>query len=203
MPYEEVYEQLHSYVNLLPEGLEYSKRRLARIERNQNRTGASQTNSDQPYKHYKIIPIEADKYYGNFIFFMTEFAGECLARYEQMIAPFCDENFSLPAIISRDDHLDYRIDDKIISHIHKCKFTIADISTRNPNVMYEVGYAHAANRSVIIICDEKHKGNKEIFDIRNIPTIFFRDRDQLLLEQLAKKIQAQLNIASKQRSVED
>jgi len=145
-----------------------------------------------PYKHYKILPIEADRFDGGFIFCMTEFSGDGLRRFSEVIEPLCEPQFAMPAIISKHDDLPYKIDDKVVSHIHKCSLAIADISTRNPNVMYELGFAHAINKDVIIICDRALRGEKEIFDIRNINTIFF-DNDEHLRDELKKKIRAVLN----------
>ena len=144
------------------------------------------------YKHYKIITIEADKSKNGFIFCMTEFSGDSLRRFSEVIEPLCEPEFAIPAVISKDDHLPYKIDDKVVSHIHKCSLAIADISTRNPNVMYEMGFAHAISKDVVIICDRALKGDKEIFDIRNINTIFF-DNDDHLRDELKKKIRAVLN----------
>lgn len=150
--------------------------------------------SSDPYKHYKIITIEAEASKSGFIFCMTEFSGDSLRRFSEVIEPLCEPEFGMPAVISKNDDLPYKIDDKVVSHIHKCSMAIADISTRNPNVMYEMGFAHAANKDVIIICDSALKGEKEIFDIRNINTIFF-DSDEHLREELKKKIRAVLNTA--------
>lgn len=149
--------------------------------------------STEAYKHYKLIPIDADRYEGNFIFVMTEFRGALLERFEKLLVPLCDTDFGLPAIISRDDHLPFQIDDKIISHIHSCKFGIADISSRNLNVMYELGFAHAINKDVIIICDESKKKADDIFDIRNINTIYFKTENDLK-DQLKKMINAVINL---------
>ncbi len=57
---------------------------------------------------------------------------------------------------------------KAISH---CTFAIADITGLNPNVFYEVGYAHGQNKKVILI---KHKCiGKLPFDISHLPVIVY------------------------------
>lgn len=40
-------------------------------------------------------------------------------------------------------------------HILKSKVVIADVSSRNPNVFYEIGIAHTVGRSVIVITQDK------------------------------------------------
>jgi hypothetical protein len=141
-----------------------------------------------PYKHFKVIEIEADRLNGDFAFYMTEFRGESLDVYENCIKQFCNNELGLEVFISKEDRLPSQIDDKVISHIHKCRFVIADITTRNPNVMYEIGFAHAIGKDVVIICNESGRA-REIFDIRNIDTDYFSDRDQLC-QMLRTRVQA-------------
>lgn len=55
--------------------------------------------------------------------------------------------------------------EKIYSEIEKADFLIADLSNKNPNVFYELGYAHAIGKLCILITksaenipfDLKHK----------------------------------------------
>lgn len=190
--YDIAFGMLHCAVQISPGAEE-----KVRLEAEEFRSGSVPFSvqgrpSIDPYKHYKILPIEADKSKNGFIFCMTEFSRDSLRRFSDVIEPLCEPEFAMPAVISKDDDLPYKIDDKVVSHIHKCSLAIADISTRNPNVMYELGFAHAINKDVIIICDSARKGDKEIFDIRNINTIFF-DNDEHLRDELKKKIRAVLN----------
>ena len=50
---------------------------------------------------------------------------------------------------------------------------IADITPNNPNVYYEVGYADALNKPLILIADRK-EGLKP-FDVRAYRTIFYEN----------------------------
>ncbi len=50
---------------------------------------------------------------------------------------------------------------------------IAEITPSNPNVYYEVGYADALNKPLILIADRK-EGLKPL-DVRGYRTIFFED----------------------------
>lgn len=41
--------------------------------------------------------------------------------------------------------------DKVYSSLQNAKLIIAEVTTKNPNVMYELGYAHAINKPVILL----------------------------------------------------
>ena len=74
--------------------------------------------------------------------------------------------------------------------IRECAAVIADISGRNPNVFYEVGYAHAVSRPTILLC---RKGENVPFDLQSINYISYvsivelRDRLERRLRALLAK----------------
>lgn len=146
------------------------------------------------YNHYKIIKIDADKLPDGFVFYMTQFDDSNLERF-LIIKKFFKKNLNLEIVISKEDNRPNNLNNTIISHIHKCKFAIADVTAQNPNVMYELGFAHAINKEVIMISDKKRKKKKRIFDIDNINTIYFTDIEYLK-EQLKNQIQSVLSTLS-------
>ena len=52
----------------------------------------------------------------------------------------------------------------IVRNIWKSTFVLADITNLNPNVIYELGFAHAMNKEVIMIY-EVNKKNIRLFTI--------------------------------------
>lgn len=60
----------------------------------------------------------------------------------------------------------------IISAIKNSALVIADITPDNPNVFYEVGFAHALNKPTILL-NEKKQREKLPFDISGFRTIFY------------------------------
>lgn len=56
----------------------------------------------------------------------------------------------------------------VIENIHNSDIIIADITGNNPNVFYELGYAHAIGKKVIIITQDRKDTPFDIFGIRNI-----------------------------------
>ena len=76
-----------------------------------------------------------------------------------------DESTSLERIVPR-----------IETGIRKSAFVIADVSELSPNVFYEVGYAKALGKDVIVTAK---KGTQLPFDVGDIPTIFWEIQEDL------------------------
>lgn len=62
--------------------------------------------------------------------------------------------------------------DDICEHIRKARFLIADLTHRNPNVFYELGFAHALDKAVILLTQDL----KDVpFDLKHRRIIPYRD----------------------------
>lgn len=66
---------------------------------------------------------------------------------------------------------DNAIMDEVLDHIKRARLIVAEISDHNPNVFYEVGWAHALQRPTILVARE---GSKLPFDIAHINTIIYK-----------------------------
>jgi hypothetical protein len=51
--------------------------------------------------------------------------------------------------------------------IRQASICLADITADNPNVWYELGFAFAAGRPVVMVCSEERTGKKYPFDIQH------------------------------------
>lgn len=51
--------------------------------------------------------------------------------------------------------------------IRKASVCLADITADNPNVWYELGYAFASGRPVVMVCSDERTGKKYPFDIQH------------------------------------
>jgi hypothetical protein len=72
---------------------------------------------------------------------------------------------------------------EVIDHIKRAKVIVAEVSDHNPNVFYEVGWAHALERPTILIARD---GVSLPFDIAHINTVFYKsikDLDDILSER--------------------
>ena len=76
---------------------------------------------------------------------------------------------------------------KIEEAIMQASICIAEVSTDNLNVWFELGYALANNRPVVILCD-KHIRSKLPFNIQHRPVIFYRTDSKSGYEELEQQI---------------
>lgn len=78
-----------------------------------------------------------------------------------------------------------RIVPRIESGIRTCAFVIADVSAPSPNVFYEIGFAKALGKKVILTAKQ---GTELVFDIADNPTIYW-DIQEDLRAALRKRIE--------------
>lgn len=76
--------------------------------------------------------------------------------------------------------------DKIYSEIENCDFVIADLSDKNPNVFYELGYAHAIGKLYILTTQS---AENIPFDLKHKRHIVYGTSIVHLQEQLAKNFE--------------
>ena len=82
-----------------------------------------------------------------------------------------------------------KIIDQIWTGINAAKVLVAELTTRNPNVFYELGLAHALSKPVVLVC-----GNETDvpFDLKHIRVIYYDMSDPFwgnkLLDKVAENI---------------
>lgn len=106
------------------------------------------------------------------VFVLMPFSSRFNDVYDLVIKSF--EN-QFDVCIKRADTLPFdrrHIYDKIVTAIEIADLLIADLSGKNPNVFYEVGYAHARGKIVIPISSTKLP-----FDVAGFTTIFYKLSD--------------------------
>jgi Nucleoside 2-deoxyribosyltransferase len=119
-----------------------------------------------------------------FVFVLMPFSNEFTDIYEVGIKQACrdagvycervDEQIFLENILER-----------VYNQIAKADIVVADMTGKNPNVFYEVGYAHALNKRVILLT----KNADDIpFDLKHYPHIVYEGRITYLKTQLESRI---------------
>ena len=106
-------------------------------------------------------------------FSITKFEKDFDDLYDNVIAPIC-EGFGYKSIRADKCYASSLIIQDIIREISNASLVIADITMDNPNVFYELGYAHALEKPTILLADEK-KRDLLPFDVRGYRTIFYQN----------------------------
>ncbi len=82
-----------------------------------------------------------------------------------------------------------KIMDQVWSGINSAKVLVAELTTKNPNVFYELGLAHALKKPVVLVSSNE---DDVPFDIRHIRVIYYDVNDPFwgnkLLEKVAENI---------------
>ena len=77
--------------------------------------------------------------------------------------------------------------DSIEQQIRDATICLADITTDNPNVWYELGYAFAAGRSVVMVCSSEREG-KLPFDVQHQTVIKYEPESESDFVKLGEEI---------------
>ncbi|MGH8479006.1 MAG: hypothetical protein ACREXK_05375 [Gammaproteobacteria bacterium] len=107
------------------------------------------------------------------IFVIMPFAEPFDTLYREVIRPVAER---LEFEIVRVDELEGPgiIVDDIQRQISQANAVVAEISSRNPNVFYELGYAHALEKPAVLLAKRESSGEMP-FDIRGYRAIFYDD----------------------------
>ena len=137
-------------------------------------------------RYYQQITIEAND---PFCFVIMPFKEEEFPQriYTDMIKPFVEEQFKIGCYRVDEDNLPDRIDNKIYSYLLRSAFVIAEVTTLNPNVFYELGLAHMLEKDCIIVTSTPISTIP--FDINRIRAEHY-DNDKKLIEILRRAISA-------------
>jgi hypothetical protein len=114
------------------------------------------------------------------------------ARYEDVIAPAVTAAGLEPYRVDRDPKVSIPIQD-IESGIRNARICLAEITLDNPNVWFELGFAIASFKDVVLVCSDA-RATKFPFDVQHRAIIKYgtgspRDFDQLK-ENITKRILA-------------
>ncbi len=88
---------------------------------------------------------------------------------------------------------------RIYNQIAKADLVVADMTGRNPNVFYEVGYAHALGRTVILLT---RNADDIPFDLKHYPHIVYEGSITSLKEKLQIRIAHHLANPAEQKKYE-
>ncbi len=106
------------------------------------------------------------------VFIVMQFTNEYNILYNDVIKPVV-ESYELECVRADDFYTSSPIIKDIVDSIKESYIIIAEITPDNPNVFYEIGYAHAINKPTILLCDKKRE--KLPFDLSGFRTLFYEN----------------------------
>lgn len=129
----------------------------------------------------KAVKVES----GESCFVMMPFAAPHGDYYSKVYKPAIEKAGLRPVRADTEIFGTGKIMDQIWSGIHAAKVLVAELTTRNPNVFYELGLAHALEKPVVLIC-----GNEADvpFDLKHIRVIYYDTSDPFWGNKLMDKV---------------
>jgi hypothetical protein len=119
-----------------------------------------------------------------FVFVLIPFSDDFADIYELGIKPACKDAGAYCEKVDEQIFVD-SILERIYNQIAKADVIVSDMTSRNPNVFYETGYAHALNKRVILLTQN---ADDIPFDLKHYPHIVYGRRIALLKSQLEARI---------------
>jgi hypothetical protein len=124
-------------------------------------------------------------------------------RYRDVLVPAIKDAGLEPYRVDEDPSVTVPIDD-IERGIQEAEICLADITTNNPNIWYEVGFAMASDRPVVMICADP-RTEPYPFDVRHrqiIPYTLHSSSDfEMLREDVTQRLKAQMKKAEELQTV--
>lgn len=119
-----------------------------------------------------------------FVFTLMPFDKSFDDIYKLGIKATCEEAGAYCERVDEQQH-EERILDRIYNQINKADIIVADMTGKNANVFYEVGYSHAFNKRVILLTQS---ADDIPFDLKHHSHIVYNNSIVKLKEDLYKKV---------------
>jgi hypothetical protein len=119
-----------------------------------------------------------------FVFVMMPFSDEFSDIYDVGIEPACRDAGAYCERVDKQIFME-SILERVYNQIAKADIIVAVMTGRNPNVFYEVGYAHALNKRVILLT----QNSDDIpFDLKHYPHVIYGEKIITVKMELEKRV---------------
>jgi len=118
-------------------------------------------------------------------FIMMPFASPLGDYYSKIYEPAIVKAGLKPIRADNDIFGTGKIIDQIWTGIHSAKVLIAELTSRNPNVFYELGIAHALRKPVVLVSSNEEDVP---FDLKHIRVIYYDKNDPFWGSKLIDKV---------------
>jgi hypothetical protein len=122
---------------------------------------------------------------GDTCFVMQPFAAPHGDYYEKIFKPAIEKTNLQPVRADADIFATGKIIEQVWRGINAAKVLVAELSTRNPNVFYELGLAHALNKPVVLVSSNEPDVP---FDLHHIRVIYYDVTDPFWGNKLIEKV---------------
>lgn len=122
---------------------------------------------------------------GTSCFVMQPFEGHLGTYYETIFKPAIKQAGLTPVRADDDIFATGKIMDQVWRGIRQATVLVAELTSKNPNVYYELGLAHALEKPVILVSSNQEDVP---FDLRHIRAIFYDQNDPFWGQKLIDKI---------------
>lgn len=117
-------------------------------------------------------------------------------RFEDTFRPAIEAAGLEPYRVDKDPKVEIPIE-AIEEGIRDAAICLADITTDNPNVWYELGYAFAADKAVIMVCSDERKEGRYPFDIQHRTVVGYKTESSGDFERLKGEVTARIQALMK------
>jgi hypothetical protein len=139
------------------------------------------TTEDHLKKVSKGVTVEAT----DTCFVMMPFANPIGGYYATIYEPAIKKAGLTPVRADTDIFATGKIIDQIWTGLKRAKVLVAELTGRNPNVLYELGLAHALHKPVVLISSNEADVP---FDVRHVRVIYYELTDPFWGEKLIAKV---------------
>lgn len=105
-------------------------------------------------------------------FIVMQFTEEFNSLYTEVIKPIC-EDYGYEVVRADNIYTNTQLIQDITTALRESSLVLADITPDNPNVYYEVGFAHALDKPTILLCDRARE--RLPFDVSGFRCIFYEN----------------------------
>ncbi len=121
-------------------------------------------------------------------------------RYEDVYAPAIQDADLEPYRVDRDPSVSIPIDD-IESGIRNSEICLADITKDNPNVWFELGFAIAVPREVVLVCSDE-RNTRFPFDVQHRNILRYKTESKSDFDKLRSEIAERIRgLLEKERTI--
>ena len=149
---------------------------------------------DESHRPVGGKPVRAQVSVGTTCFVVQPFVAPFGTYYESIFKPAIEQAGLTPVRADAEIFGTGKVIDQIWRGINKAKVLVAELTTKNANVFYELGLAHALRKPVILISSNQ---DDVPFDLRHIRVILYDQTDpfwgQKLIDKVADNIRSAIS----------